>query len=330
MSTPDALEARIARLRQIHTNYHREVGKAIYGCAEAVELSLISLLCGGHALLLGLPGLGKTKLATTVSKVLALDFRRVQFTPDLMPSDITGTDMIEEDTETGRRSRVFLRGPIFTNILLADEINRTPPKTQAALLQAMQEHEVSVGRETYPISEPFMVLATQNPLEMEGTYALPEAQLDRFMFCVRLGYPDAKTETAILKGTTAKDGEVITPVIKDAEELLGMRRLVRAVPVTDEIVDLAVALVRQTRPDTTSLEEVKKYASYGGSTRAGQSLILGAKARALCAGRAHVAREDVLALALPVLRHRLVLNFRARADGVDADAIVRKIVAQAS
>jgi MoxR-like ATPase len=326
MSVQPELEQQISRVRQIHQDYHREIGKVIYGCEEAVHLSFISLLCGGHALLLGLPGLGKTRLATTVAKALSLGFCRVQFTPDLMPSDITGTDMIEEDLETGRRSRVFLRGPVFANILLADEINRTPPKTQAALLQAMQEHEVSVGRETYPIEEPFMVLATQNPLEMEGTYVLPEAQLDRFMFCVRLQYPDAATEAAIVKGTTAGDGAEIVPVVQSAAEIVELRRLVRAVPVADEVVDLAVHFVRQTRPDTSTLEEVRKYASYGGSTRAGQSLIIGAKARALCEGRVHVTRDDVKAMALPVLRHRLVLNYRAKADGIDSDGIIKKIL----
>jgi len=320
------VERQVARIQEVHRDFQREVRKVIYGNDEALNLAFLGLLCGGHTLLLGLPGLGKTKLATTVARALALDFCRIQFTPDLMPADITGTDMLEEDVASGRRRRAFLRGPVFTNVLLADEINRTPPKTQAALLQAMQEHEVSVGRVTYPIDEPFMVLATQNPLELEGTYVLPEAQLDRFMFCGRLHYPDARTESNILKGTTATGEPEITPVIQDGREVLALRRLVRALPVADEVVDLAVALVRQTRPETSTLDEVKRFASYGGSPRAGQSLILGAKARALCHGRAHVTREDVYALALPVLRHRLVLNFRARANDLDADGIIQKLL----
>jgi MoxR-like ATPase len=325
-STSAGLDRQLARVQQVHADFQREVRKVIHGNDEALTLAFLSLLSGGHTLLLGLPGLGKTKLATTVARALALDFCRIQFTPDLMPADITGTDMIEEDVETGRRRRTFLRGPVFTNVLLADEINRTPPKTQAALLQAMQEHEVSVGRTTYPIGEPFLVLATQNPLELEGTYVLPEAQLDRFMFCARLHYPDARTEANIVKGTTAGEEPEVAPVVKSGQEVLALRRLVRAVPVADEVVDLAVALVRETRPETSTLEEVRKYASYGGSPRATQSLIVGAKARALCAGRAHVTRQDVYDLVLPVLRHRLVLNFRARANGVDSDLVIRKLI----
>jgi MoxR-like ATPase len=324
--TPADLERQVDHLQKVHRDFQREVRKLIYGNDEPLALAFLSLLCGGHTLLLGLPGLGKTKLALAVARALALDFCRIQFTPDLMPADITGTDMVEEDADTGRRRRAFLPGPVFTNVLLADEINRTPPKTQAALLQAMQEHEVSVGRTTYPIEEPFLVLATQNPLELEGTYVLPEAQLDRFMFCGRLAYPDARTEANIVKGTTAGSEPEIVPVIENGRAVLALRRLVRAVPVADEVVDMAVALVRQTRPESTTLDEVRRYAAYGGSPRAAQSLIIGAKARALCAGRAHVAREDVYALALPVLRHRLVLNFRARANAVDADALIEKLL----
>ncbi len=320
------LETKIKSVRQTYHDFRRETAKLIYGNESAVTLIFYSLICNGHTLLLGLPGLGKTKLATTVAKVLALRSCRIQFTPDLMPSDITGADMIEEDAETGRRRRVFLPGPVFTNVLLADEINRTPPKTQAALLQAMQEHEVTVGRETYPIEDPFMVLATQNPLEMEGTYVLPEAQVDRFMFCTRMHYPSAAVEANIVKGTTVDCELVIEPVIKKVDDILEMRRLVRAVIVADSIVDLSIAIVRETRPDCSAIDEVKKYVSYGGSTRAGQSLILGAKANALCAGRIHVTKEDVLALVTSVLRHRLVLNFRAKADGINAEGILSKIV----
>ncbi len=298
----------------------------IVGQDATIEHMLVGLLCRGHVLLLGVPGLGKTLMARTLARALDLEFRRIQFTPDLMPSDITGMDIIEEDLTTGHRKLEFLPGPIFTNFLLADEINRTPPKTQAALLQAMQEREVSIGRRTYPLNPPFFVVATQNPIEMEGTYPLPEAQLDRFMFNLKVKYPSLKEELQIVKGTTGTLTAEAHPVLK-AEELLRLQDLVRGVPIADAVMGYAVRLVAATRPgESKEIEGVHKYLLYGASPRASQYLVLGAKARAIIAGKYHVDFDDVKNLAGPVLRHRLVLNFHARADGVDADAIIRRLV----
>jgi len=317
----------VERLLQAHDILMNEVGKIIYGQRDALELILISLLCRGHILLLGLPGLGKTLMASTISRALDLEFCRIQFTPDLMPADITGTDIIDENPETGRRTREFLPGPVFANMILADEINRTPPKTQAALLQAMQEHEVTVGRKTYELPPPFMVIATQNPIEMEGTYVLPEAQLDRFMFCVKIAYPSPEEEASIVKGTTTNAIADISQVM-GAEELLQLQRIVRGVPVADDVVDYAVRLVGASRPGFSDYtpEHVQNYATVGASPRASQYLILGAKARALLANRYHVNFDDVRAMAAPVLRHRIVLNFRSRADRIDADGLVAEIL----
>ncbi|MBT3288897.1 MAG: MoxR family ATPase [Victivallales bacterium] len=317
----------VERLLQAHDILMNEVGKIIYGQKDALELILISLLCRGHILLLGLPGLGKTLMASTISRALDLEFCRIQFTPDLMPADITGTDIIDENPETGRRTREFLPGPVFANMILADEINRTPPKTQAALLQAMQEHEVTVGRKTYELPPPFMVIATQNPIEMEGTYVLPEAQLDRFMFCVKIAYPSPEEEASIVKGTTTNAIADISQVM-GAEELLQLQRIVRGVPVADDVVDYAVRLVGASRPGFSDYtpEHVQNYATVGASPRASQYLILGAKARALLANRYHVNFDDVRAMAAPVLRHRIVLNFRSRADRIDADGLVAEIL----
>ena len=319
--------ALVERLREAHDTLMSEVGKAVYGQRDALELIFISLLCRGHVLLLGLPGLGKTLMAATVAKALQLDFCRIQFTPDLMPSDITGTDVIEEDPETGRRFREFFPGPIFANVVLADEINRTPPKTQAALLQAMQERQVSVGRKTYELPPPFMVLATQNPIELEGTYVLPEAQLDRFMFCARIAYPTPAEEVQIVRGTTTNAVPEVRPVMS-SEELLRLQHILRGVPVSDDVVDYAVRLVAATRPQAAVAgpESVSRYVTYGASPRASQYLILGAKARALLAHRYHVNFEDVRSVTQPVLRHRLVLNFRSRADRVEPDTIVDDIL----
>ena len=319
--------ALVERLVSAHDVLMREVGKAVYGQREPLELILLSLLCRGHVLLLGLPGLGKTLMASTISQALDLEFCRIQFTPDLMPSDITGTDVIDEDPDTGRRRREFLPGPIFANLVLADEINRTPPKTQAALLQAMQEREVTVGRQTYPLQPPFMVLATENPIELEGTYVLPEAQLDRFMFCIRVSYPSAQEEIDIVKGTTTNvEPEVDT--VMAGEDVMQLQRIVRGVPVADDVIDYAVRLVGATRPGSGPevTDEVNKYVNYGASPRASQHLILGAKARALLARRYHINFGDIRALAKPVLRHRIVLNFRSRADKVDADSIVDQVL----
>jgi MoxR-like ATPase len=265
-------------------------------------------------------------MARTLARTLDLEFRRIQFTPDLMPSDITGMDIIEEDPATGRRKLEFLPGPIFTNFLLADEINRTPPKTQAALLQAMQEREVSIGRRTYTLNPPFFVVATQNPIEMEGTYPLPEAQLDRFMFNLKVKYPTIKEETLIVKGTTGTHTGEARAVLK-ADELLRLQELVRGVPIADSVMGYAVRFVAASRPgESKEIEGVHKYLLYGASPRASQYLVLGAKARAILAGKYHVDFDDVKNLVGPVLRHRLVLNFHARADGVDADAIIRRLV----
>lgn len=319
----------IQKVNLVFNQYRNEVGKAILGQHEAVELILISLLCNGHTLLHGLPGLGKTKLAATLSKVLGLDFSRVQFTPDLMPADITGTEIIEEDTETGKRVRAFMEGPIFTNLLLADEINRTPPKTQAALLEAMQEHQVTVGRNSFNLEEPFMVLATENPIEMEGTYTLPEAQLDRFMFSVNITYPSFDDEIAIVKGTTGFE-EKEPQTIVDRDTIIQLQKIVRSVPVADDVINYAVGLVRHCRPEESGLEEVKKYVKYGASPRASQALILGAKAKALLAGRFYVNFEDVESVSHAVLGHRMVLNYRSKADDVTSHTLVDLLISRVS
>jgi MoxR-like ATPase len=271
-------------------------------------------------------------MARTLSRTLAMEFRRIQFTPDLMPADITGTDVMDEDQVTGKHKISFMPGPVFTNFLLADEINRTPPKTQAALLQAMQESEVSVGRETYKLKPPFFVVATQNPIEMEGTYPLPEAQLDRFMFNLRVKYPTVDEEVQIIKGTTGTVTSHADPVLK-GEEVLRLQELVRGVPIADSVVRFAARLVAATRPGhsgkesaSKSLDAIHKYISYGASPRASQYLVLGSKARAILAGRYHVDFDDIKAVAHPVLRHRLVLNFHARADNVDADNLVSRLM----
>jgi MoxR-like ATPase len=317
------------RLTEARKKIEEQIALRVVGQHRVIELMLVSLLCNGHALLLGVPGIGKTLMAATLAKVLDLEFQRIQFTPDLLPADITGTDVIEEDAATGRRTRSFLRGPIFANFVLADEINRTPPKTQAALLQAMQEREVSVGRSTYPLPPPFMVLATQNPIEFEGTYPLPEAQLDRFMLCIRVSYPTPEEEATIVRDTTGAPLGSPVPVLK-AEEILELQRLVRSVPVASDVIAYAVRIVGATRAEIPGSgarpEFVTKYLTCGASPRASQSLILAAKARALLNGRFHVDFADVRALAPEVLRHRLVLNYRSRADKVSADEIIAKVL----
>jgi MoxR-like ATPase len=322
-------EQTVARLQQARAQLRQEMAKVVVGQDEVIESLLITLLCRGHALMVGVPGLGKTLMARALARSLQMEYRRIQFTPDLMPSDITGTDVLMEDSESGRRRLEFLRGPLFTNFLLADEINRAPPKTQAALLQAMQELEVTVGRQTYPLAPPFFVVATQNPVEQEGTYPLPEAQLDRFMLNIPVSYPTPAEEAQIVK-TTTTNAEVSLEPILTADEVLKLQTLVRGVPVANDVVDYAVALVGYSRPETLiqANPQIHRFIRYGGSPRASQYLVLGAKARALLRGRFHVDFEDVQALAVPVLRHRLVLNFQARADGLDTDEIIRRIVAQ--
>jgi MoxR-like ATPase len=303
-----------------------EIGKVIVGQREVVEQLLIALLSNGHCLLVGVPGLAKTLLISTVAQVLHLRFSRIQFTPDLMPSDITGTDILEEDHTTGKRMFRFVKGPVFANIVLADEINRTPPKTQAALLQAMQEHEVTAGGETFRLEEPFFVLATQNPIEQEGTYPLPEAQLDRFMFNVYVGYPEVEEENTIVKMTTS--AAVATPEkVMDADTIRSLQQLVRRVPVSDHVISYAVDLVRATRPHEKSpLPYIKDWVSWGAGPRASQFLVLGAKCRAILDGRPTPSVDDVRAVARPVLRHRIVTSFSAEADGVGTLDIIERLM----
>jgi len=327
-------EQAVARLREARARLKAEMAKIIVGQDEVIESLLVALLCRGHALMIGVPGLGKTLMARTLARALHMEYRRIQFTPDLMPADITGTDIIMEDPETGRRRMEFLRGPLFANFVLADEINRAPPKTQAALLQAMQELEITVGRHTYPLAPPFFVVATQNPVEQEGTYPLPEAQLDRFMFNIPVTYPSPQEEAEIVKSTTTNAAVNLQPILS-AEEVLRLQTLVRGVPVANDAVNFAVALSGMSRPWTTSdasakvkPDDVHRFIRYGASPRASQYLILGAKARAVLQGRFHVDFDDVRAMAIPVLRHRLVLNFHARAENVDADEIIRRILKQ--
>jgi MoxR-like ATPase len=327
MSAPNSSDADlVSELAAAYREMTEQIGKVIVGQSEVVEQLLMALFSRGHCLLVGVPGLAKTLLVSTVSKILHLSFKRVQFTPDLMPADITGTDILQDDPDTGQRKFIFLPGPIFANMVLADEINRTPPKTQAALLEAMQEHHVTAGAHTYHLPEPFFVLATQNPIEQEGTYPLPEAQLDRFMFNLRVSYPTVKEEVLIVKGTTGTHTAEAHKVLK-AEELLRLEELVRGVPIADSVMSYAVRLVAASRPgESKEIDGVHKYLLYGASPRASQYLVLGAKARAILAGKYHVDFDDVKNLAGPVLRHRLVLNFHARADGVDAEAIIRRLV----
>src|SRR4051794_19172585 len=318
--------AAVKRLADARQRIKQEVGRVIIGQGEIIDLMLVSLLCRGHVLLYGVPGLGKTLMGKTLADTLAMEFRRVQFTPDLMPSDITGTDIIKEDPSSGKHTLEFLPGPVFTNFLLADEINRTPPKTQAALLQAMQETEVTVGRQTFQLPRPFFVVATQNPIEMEGTYPLPEAQVDRFMFSLRIAYPSVEEEVRIIKGTT---GNAIAKasVALGAEEVSRLQEYVRGVPIADSVVNYAARLIAATRPGCGGPAELHRYIAYGASPRASQCLVLGAKARAILAGRFHVDFADLKALAAPVLRHRLVLNFHARADKIDADTLIERFLA---
>jgi len=303
-----------------------QIARVIVGQNEVVEQLLMALFSRGHVLLVGVPGLAKTLLVSTVSKLLRLSFKRVQFTPDLMPADITGTDILQDDPETGRRRFVFLPGPVFAHMVLADEINRTPPKTQAALLEAMQEHHVTAGGSAYPLPEPFFVLATQNPIEQEGTYPLPEAQLDRFMFNVVVGYPNRDEEIEIMKRTTSSGRAELEPIL-DGERILRLQEVVRQVVVAEHVFSYAADLVRATRPrEPAAPKFIPELVSWGAGPRACQYLILGGKARALLRGRLHVTTEDVRAVAAPVLRHRLVTTFHADAEGVTTDDIIAKLL----
>jgi len=302
-----------------------QIGRRIVGQHEVLQGVLTAIVSGGHALLLGVPGLGKTLMVSTIADALALKFSRIQFTPDLMPSDITGTEIIEEDASTGRRGFRFVHGPIFANIILADEINRTPPKTQAALLQAMQEHEVTAAGQTYPLPAPFFVLATQNPIEQEGTYPLPEAQLDRFMLEIAVQYPNRDEEERIVETTTGDDEHPVEAVLDDAE-LVEIQHLVRRIPAPKPVVRAAVKLARTTRPDEDAPEAIRQYVSWGAGPRASQFLVLGAKAQAALDGRPMADLDDIRTVALSVLRHRLVVNFAAEAAGRSAEDICKELV----
>ncbi len=304
-----------------------EVAKTIVGQDQVVEELLIALFAGGHCLLVGVPGLAKTLLISTVAEALDLKFSRIQFTPDLMPSDITGTEILEEDAATRKRSFRFIPGPIFGNVILADEINRTPPKTQAALLQAMQEKKVTAGGQTYALDLPFFVLATQNPIEQEGTYPLPEAQLDRFMFNIRVDYPSEEEEIKIVEATTSPQVSKAS-VVLHANDILRTQELVRTVPVDSHVLRYAIRLVRATRDD--SIPHVQQYVSWGAGPRAGQNLVLGAKVRAVMNGRPIPSIDDVRAIAYPVLRHRIVTNFNADADGVSTDDLIDRLLESVS
>jgi MoxR-like ATPase len=318
--------AQLARLASAVDQLRNQVSRRIVGQQEVVDGILTAILAGGHALLIGVPGLAKTLMVSTVAEALRLSFSRVQFTPDLMPSDITGTEIIEEDLTTGKRAFRFVHGPIFANVVLADEINRTPPKTQAALLQAMQEHQVTVGGQTYSLPEPFFVLATQNPIEQEGTYPLPEAQLDRFMLELRVGYPTRKEEETIVEQTTGARPSSLEPVL-DASALREMQQLVRRIPVSKQLVGAAVALARMTRPaDGDAPSFIREYVEWGAGPRASQYLVLGAKARAAIAGRPMADLDDVKSVATSVLRHRVVTNFAAEAAGRTNEDVVRELI----
>ncbi len=318
--------SRVEQARATRDRILVELRKVIVGQEDLIDEVLLAMFAGGHVLLVGVPGLAKTLLVSTLAKALSMNFKRIQFTPDMMPSDITGTEVLEEDHATGHKQFVFVQGPVFTNLLLADEINRTPPKTQAALLEAMQEKNVTVGKKTYVLQEPFMVMATQNPIEQEGTYPLPEAQLDRFMFMVWVDYPSDADLKTIIKRTTAGALEQPKPVL-DGPGVLELRKTVRMIPISDHVVDYIVRLVTATHPnDTRAPEKAKKYLSWGAGPRAGQYLALGAKSRALLRGSLQATIEDVKAVALPVLRHRIVTNFAAQADGVNSDGVIKELL----
>jgi MoxR-like ATPase len=314
------------RLHAASGRINTELRKVIVGQEAVVEQALIALIAGGNCLLVGVPGLAKTLLISTLSRALDLKFSRIQFTPDLMPSDVTGTDVIQDDPATGQRRLAFMPGPVFANVLLADEVNRTPPKTQSALLEAMQEKHVTVQGRTYQLEPPFFVFATQNPIELEGTYPLPEAQLDRFMLEVFLDYLPEEDEVSVVKATTAAPPEAVRSVVS-RDEIIAYQKVVRRVPVADAVTRYAVNLVRTSRPGPAAPDFIRQYVNYGASVRAAQALILGSKARALLQGRSHVGYEDIQALARPVMRHRLILNFQAQSEKITADHLIEKLVA---
>ncbi len=302
-----------------------ELGKVIVGQEQVIDEMLVALLAGGHVLLIGVPGLAKTLMISTLAESLDLKFSRIQFTPDLMPSDITGTDILEEDRTTGKRVFRFIQGPVFCNILLADEINRTPPKTQAALLQSMQEHEVSAGDQTYKLEMPFFVLATQNPIEQEGTYPLPEAQLDRFMLNIYIDYPSAEDELEIVRYTTGQRVPHVEPILT-AARIVELQELIRKIPAADYVIQYAVDIVRNTRPESTSLDYVKRWVRWGAGPRASQFLILGAKTLSALDGRLTPGVADIKKIALPVLRHRIITSFTADAEGITTDRVISRLM----
>jgi len=320
---------RIDELRSVHTQLVSELGRVIVGQSDVIDQLLICLFARGHGLLMGVPGLAKTLLVSKLAETLSLKFHRIQFTPDLMPMDITGTDILQ-DTETGRRQFEFVYGPVFANIVLADEINRAPPKTQAAMLEAMQEYRVTVLGRSYPLERPFLVLATQNPVEQEGTYPLPEAQLDRFMFLIRLDYPTEEEEIRIASSTTGDDLPELSHVLH-AEDIIDFQKLVRRIPVPDHIYKFAVRLVRKTRPDSEAAPDwLKPLVAWGAGPRAVQNLILGGKTRAALHGQYMVRQEDIHAVAGPVLIHRMITTFAAQSEGIDAGQIVQRLLAESS
>jgi MoxR-like ATPase len=326
---PEPVQGDVALIQELHGLCGRmkaELGQVIVGQTSVIDEVLIAVFSRGHALLVGVPGVAKTLLISTVSRVMDLSFKRVQFTPDLMPSDITGTDVLEEDHATGRRSFRFVKGPVFANMVLADEINRTPPKTQAAMLEAMQEHRVTVGGENYRLPEPFFVLATQNPIEQEGTYPLPEAQLDRFIFNIIVDYPTKEEESVVIRQVTGPQSDTVAKVL-NAEQVLKMQELVRRVPVADHVIDFARDLTRATRPNQAEAPDfVREMVAWGAGPRAGISLITAAKARAVLYGRYHATTADVAAVAHPVLRHRVLTTFNAEAAGVKSDKIISMLL----
>ncbi|MEQ5791504.1 MoxR family ATPase [Muricauda sp. NFXS6] len=307
------------------TALKKEIGKVIIGQEETVSQLLITFLAGGHALLEGVPGLAKTLMIRTLSNAIDLKFKRIQFTPDLMPSDIIGTEILEEDHSTGKKFFKFNKGPIFSNIILADEINRTPPKTQAALLEAMQEFEVTYGDKTYSLDRPFFILATQNPIEQSGTFVLPEAQQDRFLLYIKIGYPTDEEETQILKATTGTKKAQLNKVLS-GDDIMRLQQLVREVSISDGLIQYVSDVIRATRPDTTSVDYVKQWVDWGAGPRAGQAMILTAKANALLEGRLAVTLEDLQKVSLPVLRHRVLVNFRADAEGITSDTVTKEIL----
>jgi MoxR-like ATPase len=324
MSNDD--KAAVDKLHKVYGQMKDELGRVIVGQDQVVEQVLMAIFCRGHALLVGVPGLAKTLLVSTLARALDLSYKRIQFTPDLMPSDITGTDVLEVDANSGRRSFRFVHGPIFANLVLADEINRTPPKTQAALLEAMQEHHVTVGEHTLDLPKPFFVLATQNPIEQEGTYPLPEAQLDRFLFNIIVDYPSESEEKEIIRRVTSPGGAAITPMMT-ANDIITLQEIVKRVPVGDHVIEFASKLVRATRPkDASAPDFVKEMVGWGAGPRAGISLITAAKAHAVLRGRFHATTGDVAAVAAPVMRHRVITTFNAEAAGVTSDDVIKKLL----